>query len=151
MRLHTYVGSKVTAKSRRPAGKGDTGKTEIHSEKTSCVCQEQNYLARVPETSTCKAPDSQRRRLHSKQCLPSTSEKKAASLHVLKWEYSGWKAWLQFSVCSGKLRMFQTHSGLSECLQKDVPTSEICTKALLQIHCALRLRPSASTDCSSKQ
>ena len=33
MQLRTYVGRKVTAKSRRPAVKGDAGKTEIHSEK----------------------------------------------------------------------------------------------------------------------
>lgn len=33
MRLHMYVSRKVTAKSHRPAGKGDTGKREIHSEK----------------------------------------------------------------------------------------------------------------------
>lgn len=38
------------------------------------------------ETSPWRTPDSPRRRLHSVQCLLSTSEKKAASLHVFKWE-----------------------------------------------------------------
>lgn len=101
MRLHTYMGRKVTAKSHGPAGKGDTGRTEIPSEKTSRVCQNQNYSARVPETSTCKTPNSQRRRLHFKQCLLSTSEEETASRCVLKWEHIAWKAWLHFSVCSG--------------------------------------------------
>lgn len=48
MRLHTYVGRKATAKSRSPAGKGDTGKPEIRSEKMSCSCQDQNCLAGMP-------------------------------------------------------------------------------------------------------
>lgn len=48
MRLHTYVGRKATEKSCRPAGKGDTGKPEILSEKMSCSCQDQNCLARMP-------------------------------------------------------------------------------------------------------
>lgn len=144
MRPRTYVAREVTAKGHGPTGKGDAGKTEIHSDITSCVCQDQNYLAKVPETSTCETPDPQRRRLLSKQCLLSTSEKQAASLHVLKREYIGWKAWLHFSMCSGMLRMFQTHSGL---WKMDLPTGgKSCTNAPLQIHCTLRPPPSVSTD-----
>lgn len=147
MRPRTYVVKKATAKSRWPAGKGDAGKTEIHSDITSCVCQDRSYLAKVPETSTCETPDPQRCRLHSKQCLLSTSEKQAASLHVLKREYIVWKAWRQFSMCSGMLRMFQAHSGLWKCLQMDLPSGgESCANAPLHIHRTLRPPPSVSTD-----
>lgn len=48
MWLLMYVDRKATAKSCRPAGKGDAGKPEIRSEKMSCSCQDQNYLARMP-------------------------------------------------------------------------------------------------------
>ena len=88
---------------------------------------------RVPETSICKTPGSQRRRLHAKQCLLSTSEKQAASLHMLKWEYIGWKAWLLFSLCSGKVGKFQTDGGLSRCRQKALPTGKSCTKPSCKI------------------
>lgn len=150
MRLHTYVGKEVTAKSLRPAGKRDPGNTKTHSEKTSSVCQDQNYLVRAAETSTCKTPDSQRRRLCSKRCLLSTSAKQAAPLHVLRWEDISGKPGFSFP-CVQESDGCSRHTVGYEVPAKDLPTSERCTKTLLQIHCTLGPQPSALSDCSSKQ